>query len=404
MSEEIPERIGGYEILRVIGRGGMGVLYHARDTARRREVALKVMSSDIIEDDVARARFQHEARLAARLQHRNIVKVFEFGEDGDLPFIAMEFLRGRSLSDRMTSGEPMPLETKLDVVIQVCEGLQCLHQEGIVHRDVKPGNVWLLEDGGVKLLDLGIAKHAGVNLTQYGNVVGSAAYIAPEQLSGQPVDGRADIFSAGVVLYELLSGRKPFQADSITAVMMKVLHEAAPDIRRLVPGLSGDVADAIDVALQKDPARRYSQAAEFASDLRLARAAGEVPVPLATARPDAPRPAPAPAVVELALDATMISARASGQGVTDTEPDVVLRHASDLPLEHSPHASHGSPRSGGRGALAWLGVVAVLLVAGAAVFLWRRADASYVLDVRSSPEALRSRWTESIPGDERQLS
>jgi serine/threonine protein kinase len=384
MSDRIPERIAHYEIVRLIGRGGMGVLYQARDADTRREVALKVMSPDILEDEEARARFRQEAQLAAR-HHRNIVKVFEFGEDADVPFIAMEFLRGRSLADQLSSGELLSLDRKLDVLTQVCDGLQCLHEEGIVHRDVKPANIWLLEDGGVKLLDLGIAKHGSLKLTQYGNVVGSVAYIAPEQLSGQRVDGRADIFSAGVVLYEVLSGQRPFHADSITAVMMKVLHEPPPDLHGLVPGLPDDVTTAVETALQKDPAQRYSEAAEFASDLRLARAMLEsTPTPpLRTATLAVPTvvratmPIPRAATDEtiaadetIAVDETMAA-----------DPDPMLHSRPNVPAQPIGRARAGV-------SMTWMAIgVAAAAAIGVAVWLiaGRRGDTGIELDVRSTP-------------------
>jgi hypothetical protein len=378
MPADQPERIGAYEILRTIGRGGMGVLYHARDTSRHREVALKVMSADVLEDDAARERFHHEARLAARLQHRNIVKVFEYGQDGDLPFIAMEFLRGQSLAERLAVGEPVSLATKLDIVIQVCDGLQCLHEAGVVHRDVKPSNIWLLEDGGVKLLDLGIAKHAGVSLTLQGSVVGSAAYMSPEQLAGHAVDGRADIFSAGVVLFELLSGRKPFWADSITGVMMKVLHEPAPDIRGLAPDVSADLARTVETALQKDPSKRYLEATELASDLRLARDAGDLPLPPAVQPGDA-------VTHDLPLETTILSApRVVEEPAVD--PDPVLRRDPGLPAASIP--APALPQRRGRG---WIWAGAGLGIAAAAVAAFfllpggLTGEPSYVIAVRSTP-------------------
>ena len=382
MAADLPEQIGKYQILRLIGRGGMGVLYHARDTEKGREVALKVMSSQSVEDAESRARFQHEAQLAARLQHRNIVKVFEFGEDGDTPFIAMEYLRGATLSEHLTRGEPMPLRTKLDVVIQVCEGLQCLHEEGIVHRDIKPGNIWLLEDGSVKLLDLGIAKQADVQLTQYGSIVGSAEYMAPEQLSGLPVDGRADIFSAGVVLYELLSGQKPFRAASITAVMMKVLHEPVPDIRTYVPHASEALAQALETALRKDPADRYPHAEEFASDLRLARDAGE------WTSDDTAAGSRVQAADLLSADQTVLFEPDAAKLPPMIDPSI--RPASEIAAPRAAVAVPVPPRPASRIGL-WSAAALVVVAAGAAVFFFgyrgagSGADDAYVLDVRSTP-------------------
>ncbi|HXE80557.1 MAG TPA: serine/threonine-protein kinase [Vicinamibacterales bacterium] len=265
------DKIGRYEVIERVGRGGMGVLYRGRDPVLDREVAIKVMSGDFSSDEVARARFFREARAAARLQHRNIVTIFEFAEDHDTAFIAMEFLRGQSLASRMTSAPPLTTVQKLDIVTQLCTGLHYAHEQGIVHRDVKPGNIWITEDGTVKLLDFGIAKVAASTMTQSGSVMGSASYMAPEQVAGRELDGRADVFSAGVVLYELLAKRKPFEAEAPTAVMMKILNEEPPPLRQFAPDVPPALADAVMKALQKDPDKRYLHAGDFGAELRLIR-------------------------------------------------------------------------------------------------------------------------------------
>jgi serine/threonine-protein kinase len=223
-----PSRIGRYEILERLGHGGMGVLYRGRDTTLDREVAIKVMSADfgLDADQTARSRFYQEARAAARLQHRNIVTIFEFGEDQQTPFIAMEYLRGQDLAHRMRSTPPLSLEQKLDIVADLCTGLHFAHEQGVVHRDVKPANIWIQTDGSVKLLDFGIAKFGSATITMQGAVLGSAAYMAPEQVAGLEIDGRADVFAAGVVLYELLAGRKPFEGDTVPAVMARLVDSS----------------------------------------------------------------------------------------------------------------------------------------------------------------------------------
>jgi len=269
------EKIGRYEIIERVGRGGMGVLYRGRDPVLDREVAIKLMSGDFSSDEVARARFFREARAAARLQHRNIVTIYEFAEDHDTAFIAMEFLRGRSLSGRMNADPPLTIVQKLDIVTQLCTGLHYAHEQGIVHRDVKPGNIWIMEDGTVKLLDFGIAKVAASTMTQGGAVMGSAAYMAPEQVAGREIDGRADVFSAGVVLYELIARRKPFEADAPTAVMMKILNEEPPPLRQFAPDIPAALVNAISKALQKDADKRFMHAGELGAELRLVRLALE---------------------------------------------------------------------------------------------------------------------------------
>ena len=264
------EAFGPYRLVRRIGRGAMSMVYQAAD-GRDREVALKVMLPDIAADGGARARFLQEAKTMVGLQHRNIVTVFDSGLVDDVPYIAMELLAGMTLAARMGSAEPMSLDDKLDVLIQLCEGLQFAHDRGIVHRDVKPSNVWLLPNGGVKLLDFGVAKIEGSALTMHGSVLGSAAYMAPEQLRAEDVDPRADIFSAGAILYELIAGQRPFHADSIAAEINNVLNASVPSLRVVCPDVPEEIVTAVEMALQKDRAARYTQIADLGTDLRLAR-------------------------------------------------------------------------------------------------------------------------------------
>jgi len=268
---EQPRTIGRYEVIERVGRGGMGVLYRGRDPVLDREVAIKVMGGDFAADDSARTRFYREARASARLQHRNIVTIYEFAEDNGNPYIAMEFLRGQSLQQRMASATPFPLVQKLDIVTQLLTGLHYAHEQGIVHRDVKPANIWLLEDGTVKLLDFGIAKIAASTMTSAGSVLGSAFYMAPEQVTGREVDGRADIFAAGVVLYELLTTHRPFEGESPTVVMMKIVNEDATPITKYLTDLQPALAAAVMKALHKEPARRFPHAGDFGAELRLLR-------------------------------------------------------------------------------------------------------------------------------------
>jgi len=273
---ETPAMIGRYEIIERVGRGGMGVLYRGKDPVLDREVAIKLMSGDFSADEAARARFFREARAAARLQHRNIVTIYEFAEDElGTPYIAMEFLRGRSLAARMTAPPPLTLVQNLDVLTQLCTGLHYAHEQGIVHRDVKPGNIWMMDDGTVKLLDFGIAKIAASTMTNSGHVLGSAAYMAPEQVAGREIDGRADVFAAGVVLYELVARRKPFEGDAPTAVMMRIIKDDPPPIRNYAPDIPVSLVNAVNRALQKDPDRRFMHAGDFGAELRLIRLALE---------------------------------------------------------------------------------------------------------------------------------
>ena len=253
----------------------MGVLYRGRDPVLDREVAIKVMAGDFSTDESARSRFFREARASARLQHRNIVTIFEFAEDAGTPYIAMEFLRGQALSQRLGSQPPLTLVQKLDIVTQLLTGLHYAHEQGIIHRDVKPANIWLLDDGTVKLLDFGIAKIAASTMTSAGSVLGSAFYMAPEQVAGREVDGRADVFAAGVVLYELLSQHRPFEAETPTAVMMKIVSEDPQPLSKFCPELPPALIAAVMKALQREPPRRFPHAGDFAAELKLVRLAAE---------------------------------------------------------------------------------------------------------------------------------
>ncbi len=268
-----PTKIGRYEIIERVGRGGMGAVYRGRDTVLDREVAIKVMSSDFAADESSRPRFYREARAAAKLQHRNIVTIFEFGEEDETPFIVMEFLRGMDLSKRIRTEPPLTLEQKLDIIAELCTGLHFAHEQGVIHRDVKPANIWLVPDGSVKLLDFGIAKFSSSTMTRQGSVFGSLSYMSPEQVNGSDVDGRADVFSAGVVIYELLSGRKPFAGDSPTAVLARIMDDEPASVAELPLDLPKPLVAAVVKALQKDRENRYRHAADFGADLRLVRSA-----------------------------------------------------------------------------------------------------------------------------------
>ena len=264
------ERIGRYQVLERVGKGGMGVLYRGFDPVLDREVAIKLMLADFTEDtEQMRPRFYREARAAAKLNHRNIVTIFEFAEESNVPYIVMEFLRGTSLGARMSGSPRLSLDDKLSVVGQLCDGLSYAHEQGVVHRDVKPDNVFVLEDGTVKLLDFGIAKLTASNLTLQGDVLGSASYMSPEQVSqSESVDGRADVFSAGVVLYELLTGHKPFEAETPTAVILKILRDPPTPIGTYVSGLPPALCSLVNTALSKDPAERFATADRMSKELQ----------------------------------------------------------------------------------------------------------------------------------------
>jgi hypothetical protein len=291
LADEAParehRRIGRYRITGRIGRGGMGVVYRGLDEALDRAVAVKTLTMEGTLDEDSRKRFEVEARAAAKLQHPNIVTVFELGEERGMPFIAMELLPGMDLEALMRSGEALVLAEKLDLMVQVCRGLAYAHEHGIVHRDIKPSNIRLLDDGGVKIMDFGIAKLAGTNLTRSGMMVGTVHYMSPEQVQGQPLDGRSDVFSLGVILYELLAGRRPFPGDSVTDVLMKIVHHPSPPLPSEVAGVAPRLQEVLDRALAKNVDERCPSASALAADLAAAQDAHARASPLPVAPPEA---------------------------------------------------------------------------------------------------------------------
>jgi serine/threonine-protein kinase len=230
---DVPDRIGRYQVLGELGQGAMGTVYRGRDETLDRDVAVKVMSKGLADAD-ARARFLREARAAAKLQHPNIVVIYELGEHEGAPFMVLELLEGVDLQRAIDAGiRPDPRAT-LPVVLQLLAGLGHAHEHGIIHRDVKPSNVFLPFGRPAKIMDFGVARLAGLGTTTAGVVVGTPNYMSPEQAAAGELDGRSDLFSAGLILYELVTGEKAFQADSLVSIMYKILHEA-PDLG-LIPG------------------------------------------------------------------------------------------------------------------------------------------------------------------------
>ena len=263
----LPERISHYRITDRIGRGAMGVVYSARDERDGRAVALKVMMADLEGDRETRIRFEREAKVAGELLHRNIINVFEMGEDDGRLFMVMELLDGETLGEHLKRVGRLTLERSLDMMMQVCEGLAVAHAHGIVHRDIKPGNLFVMKDGGVKILDFGVARLANSSMTASGFIVGTPDFMSPEQARGKPIDQRSDVFSAGAVFYYLLTGRKPFAAPDLPAVLHKVSNEdpAPPSAGEAPPGLWRILTR----ALAKSTTDRYKDMGALLGDLVL---------------------------------------------------------------------------------------------------------------------------------------
>jgi len=259
---------GRYELGAVIGRGGMGEVRAGTDHRLGRPVAVKLLRADLADDPKIRARFEAEARSAARLSHPNVVGVFDTGEQDGRPFIVMERLPGDTLADEIARG-PLPPDAARHMAVQMLAALEVAHDAGLCHRDVKPGNV-LRADGDVwKVADFGIAKstEAAVDLTSTGGLIGTPAYLAPERIEGRPATPASDLYSAGVVLYETLSGRKPFEADTPLAVAQMVRDQLPEPLHALRPELDPALVDTIERAMDKDPARRFSNATDMARGL-----------------------------------------------------------------------------------------------------------------------------------------
>jgi len=264
--------MGHYEILDLLGEGAMGVVYRARDTRLQRDLALKFLRAGGV-DEHDRQRFVHEARAAARLSHPNVAAVYDIGEiDGEL-FIAMEYVRGGTLRDRLAQ---LPIGRALDVAIQVARGLAAAHAAGIVNRDLKPENVLLRDEDGTlraQITDFGVARLAdATRVTQVGTSLGTIGYMSPEQLRGEVVDGRSDIFAAGVLLFELMTGQRPFPGDHAAAVMYAIAHDAHEPASHVRAGVPAALDDVIARCLAKDPVDRFASASELASALEAVRA------------------------------------------------------------------------------------------------------------------------------------
>jgi predicted Ser/Thr protein kinase len=266
-------RLGKYELHTLIGEGAMGIVWKAYDTVLRRYVALKLLSSHFRKTKEMQERFLREARAAGAIQHPNIVTVYDLGEAEGQLFIAMELVEGRDLSDVITLREPMALERKLDLVIEVLDGLQFAHQRGVIHRDVKPSNVRVVPDGRVKIMDFGIARLQSSEASDAASIVGTPTYMAPEQITNGAITPATDVFSVGCMLYELLSFQKPFEGESVHGVLYQVLTTEPKPLRTVAPSIPAALERVVGKAMNKVPQERYESAAQMQSTLIAIRAA-----------------------------------------------------------------------------------------------------------------------------------
>ena len=254
----IGQTLGHYRILEKIGEGGMGVVYKAEDTRLRRHVALKVLAPELTRDEEAKRRFVREAQTVSGLQHHNICTIHDIDEDerGRL-FICMDYYEGESLKSAIARG-PMALDEALDIAMQVAQGLADAHARGIVHRDVKPGNILLTRQRVAKIVDFGLAKLSGdLSITRTGLALGTAAYMSPEQARGEPLDARTDIWSLGVVLYEMVAGHRPFAGEHEQSVIHQILTSPVEPLASLRDGVPAELDEVVRISLEKDRDRRY---------------------------------------------------------------------------------------------------------------------------------------------------
>ncbi len=267
-------QLGRYEVLGEIGQGAMGIVYKARDPLIDRVVAIKTINLGLALDEKEEyeGRFYQEAKAAGRLNHPNIVTIYDVGKSGDVAYIAMEFLQGRELRDIMNDKGLLPVDQVLDIVAQVAQGLAYAHEHEIVHRDVKPSNIMVVRDGHVKVTDFGIARMASSSVrTQTGMVLGSPKYMSPEQVMGKTIDQRSDIFSLGVMLYEMLTGQAPFNGENVNAIMYQTLNTIPAPPTTLNPAVPEMANFIVAKALAKKLEDRYQNAKDFAADLRACR-------------------------------------------------------------------------------------------------------------------------------------
>lgn len=269
MDSNLPAKIGKYDVMEVIGRGGMGVVYKANDPHLDRIVAIKMITSGFAENPAQLKRFFVEAKSLASLVHPNIVTVYDLGDFNGNPYLVMQYLEGEDLDSVLASRRSLSLLDKMNIIIQMCEGLSYAHRRNVVHRDIKPANIMLAADGVIKIFDFGIAKVGDQSVTKSASqIVGTLYYMSPEQVNGHPVDGRTDLFSTGVVLYQLVTGHLPFEGESTTTTLLKITREPPPPLANFLSVYPPELEAILLRALAKDRDDRYQSADEFALDLR----------------------------------------------------------------------------------------------------------------------------------------
>ncbi len=354
--ESMPiDHIGRYKIEAELGKGAMGVVYKATDPNIGRTVALKTMRVDVVhgmESEEMVKRFHAEARNAGVLNHTNIVTIYDAQELEGIFYIAMEYIHGKTLQELLREGN-LPLEKIIDITRQACAGLDYAGARQIIHRDIKPANIMIEPDGTVKIMDFGIAKSAGTGMTSTGQVLGTPNYMSPEQVKGRTLDGRSDLFSLGVVLYEMLTGERPFTGDNVTTIIYKIVNEHPPTPRELDTTIHPGLSAIVMKALAKNRDERYQKGADLANDLlhynKVGEAAQQTQVLSEHAIPEVVQPA-----------ATKATAVAPGGGAAAAAKAAPAPHTQKMPAKPAPAAASAS-----KGPLVLGGVLLAVLLAGA---------------------------------------
>jgi hypothetical protein len=408
----IGQRLSGrYLIESELGAGGMSAVYKAQDPNLRRVVAIKLIHAHLSKDPEFVRRFEAEAAVVAQLRHPNIVQVYDFNHDGETYYIVFEFVPGETLQGRLKryqdAGRQMPVKEVMATALGIGRALQYAHEREIAHRDIKPANVMINVHGEAILTDFGIVKIVGgTSHTATGAVMGTARYMSPEQIRGQKVDTRTDIYSYGVMLYEMLGGRAPFSADSAMTLMMMHVNDPVPDIRNLRPGIPAGVVSVVERALAKNPAERYQTMRELLADLERAQSGQPVAAP--------PRPSAAPDANLTMLDEDAGNPAGSTEVIseyvappTGPQQPAVSRTA---PLQAAPlgQTAAGASGSGGGGNRALLfglgGIVLLALILGGVYFVFFRGDGAAISqdgdDVAAVSDDEEATEVPEIPEDE----
>ncbi len=374
VSAEMPQKLGRYEIVRVLGKGAMGVVYEGRDPNINRRVAIKTARRDIMEAsgmaDEMMERFLREAQAAGVLNHPNIITIYDAAEQDGVAYIAMEYLEGGDLLDALQRRQSFSMDEIAEVGATICEALAAAHDQGVVHRDVKPANIMMPDHGPLKIADFGIARVSDSNLTQEGALIGTPHYMSPEQFMGQQVDGRSDLFSAAIIIYEMLTGERPFTGEALSTVMHNVVKTAPvipTELNYAVPDALGHV---VMKGLSKRPSERYQDGRSMAAALRESMKTKPNPAILGfTLTPDSEDTVTRPIAAEAA---TMLSSSAQSIAPPPGGPATVLQSPSVAPVPVA--GSDNAPSLFQRLHLsAWLGLVAVLAlgIAGILAYLGR---------------------------------